>query len=89
MSHVTTDSDVFPLTRLSFDLGVEDVNVLGADLWKEGNWIVYLNGLVLGVHASPTTFVAAMRRLRRRGKVSEFVSVYASPPPSNKTVFLY
>jgi DNA-directed RNA polymerase III subunit RPC2 len=46
MTHVTTDSDVFPLTRLAFDLGVEDVNVLGADLWKEGNWIVYLNGLV-------------------------------------------
>ena len=37
---------MFPLTRLAFDLGVEDVNVLGADLWKEGNWIVYLNGLV-------------------------------------------
>ena len=44
-------------------------------MWKEGNWIVYLNGLVLGVHASPFTFVGAIRRLRRRGKVSEFVSV--------------
>ena len=70
-------------------------------MWKEGNWIVYLNGLVrscpltlsypphhtathafqvLGVHASPLTFVNAIRRLRRRGKVSEFVSVCVARP---------
>ncbi len=38
---------------------------------------------VLGVHASPFTFVSSIRRLRRRGKVSEFVSVCVGAPFSS------
>ena len=38
--------------------------------------LVFLNGNVLGTHAEPAAFARALRALRRRGRLGEFVSVY-------------
>lgn len=85
MTHITTDSDDAPIHRLAFILGVEDVNVLtGGDLYEEGTYLVFLNGVILGVHRDAEKFVNDFRRLRRAGRVGPFVSVYRTI--SQKTV---
>ncbi|KAJ3174991.1 DNA-directed RNA polymerase III core subunit ret1 [Geranomyces variabilis] len=77
MTHITTDSDDSSMRRLAFILGVEDINVLtGLDLYEEGTYLVFLNGVILGVHRKPEKFVNDFRALRRAGRVGPFVSVY-------------
>lgn len=56
-----------------------DINVLdGTEMYAEGHFIVYLNGNVLGLTRASTRFVKEFRLLRRRGKISEFVSIYVN-----------
>ncbi|KAJ3145756.1 DNA-directed RNA polymerase III core subunit ret1 [Geranomyces michiganensis] len=77
MTHITTDSDDTSMRRLAFILGVEDINVLtGLDLYEDGTYLVFLNGVILGVHRKPEKFVNDFRTLRRAGRVGPFVSVY-------------
>ena len=77
LAHVTTDEDPAPILRLCFDLGVEDVQLLtGEEIHCKDVHLVFLNGLIVGVHTQPTEFVSRLRNLRRRGLVGEFVSVY-------------
>ena len=79
MTHVTTDDETSPLTRLAYDLGVEPLaGLCGAELHGQGNVLVYLNGTILGIHRHADAFVTMIRRLRQSGKIGEFVSVYIS-----------
>ncbi|KAI8822500.1 uncharacterized protein EV422DRAFT_613711 [Fimicolochytrium jonesii] len=85
MTHITTDSDDTSVRRLAFILGVEDVNVLtGGDLYEGDTYLVFLNGVILGVHRNAEKFVNDFRRLRRAGRVGPFVSVYRTT--SQRTV---
>ena len=47
------------------------------EIERSGTALVFLNGLVLGVHRRPLAFVSAVRRLRRAAMVGEFVSIHA------------
>ncbi|KAK9728588.1 DNA-directed RNA polymerase III complex subunit Rpc2 [Basidiobolus ranarum] len=77
MTHITTDDEDEPIARLVYILGVEDVNLLsGAELYSSNTYLVFLNGVILGVTRQPNKFVGDFRRLRRAGRVSEFVSIY-------------
>jgi DNA-directed RNA polymerase III subunit RPC2 len=77
LAHITTDEDTAPIERLCRDLGVEDVRRLtGNEIHSIGSYIVFLNGLILGVHMRPHEFVKNVRTMRRRGLAGEFVSVY-------------
>ena len=81
-THVTTDDDEEPIRRLCFSLGVEDIHLLCPDdLYepKNGAHLVFLNGLILGVHRAPHKLLATIRQLRRAGHVGEFVSVQLHP----------
>jgi len=79
-AHVTTDDDEAPIRRLCFNLGVEDVCLLCADdLYSRGAHLVFLNGLILGVHRRPNALLSTMRQLRRSGHLREFVSVQLHP----------
>lgn len=49
----------------------------GAEFRDAGGYVVFLNGLIIGVHRQPDKFVADVRRLRRRGNIHEFVSIYS------------
>lgn len=41
-------------------------------------FLVFLNGLILGVHRSPRRFVQLVRAMRRAGRLGEFVSVHTN-----------
>ncbi|CEO94374.1 hypothetical protein PBRA_000159 [Plasmodiophora brassicae] len=78
LSHITTDTDPDPIFRVAFALGVEDIQLMsGAEFRDAGGYVVFLNGLIIGVHRQPDKFVADVRRLRRRGNIHEFVSIYS------------
>ncbi|KAJ3029736.1 DNA-directed RNA polymerase III core subunit ret1 [Rhizophlyctis rosea] len=78
MTHITTDSEEAPVRKLLFMLGVEDVNILtGSDLHNNPDaYLVFLNGVMMGLHRHPAKLVQNFRRLRRVGRVGPFVSVY-------------
>lgn len=77
LTHVTSDDSTSPIHALAYNLGVEDASLLGGDdLYREGSWIVFHNGQILGVHSNPAWFLRMFRLLRRRGRIGEFVSVY-------------
>ncbi|KAI4323589.1 hypothetical protein L6164_023183 [Bauhinia variegata] len=79
MTHVTTDEVEGPLISLCYSLGVEDLELLsGEELHTPDSFLVIFNGLILGKHRRPQRFATAMRKLRRAGKIGEFVSVYVN-----------
>lgn len=65
------------LVQLCFCLGVEDAHALsGEELYHFNNYLVFLNGSLLGVHSRPKKFLSNLRQLRRQGRVGAFVSIY-------------
>lgn len=79
MTHITTDIGEEAITQAAFMLGVEDINLItGAELYRPDSYIVMLNGSVLGLTRFPVRFVTSFRKLRRRGRISEFVSIYTN-----------
>lgn len=80
MAHITTDSDESGVRRLGFILGVEDVNgLVGSDMFSDPRtYLVFLNGVIMGIHRDPEKFVSDFRKLRRAGRIYPFVSVYRS-----------
>ncbi|KAG8391080.1 hypothetical protein BUALT_Bualt01G0150600 [Buddleja alternifolia] len=79
MTHVTTDEDEGPLISLCFSLGVEDMELLsGEELHMPNSYLIIMNGLILGKHRRPQSFANVMRKLRRAGKIGEFVSIFVN-----------
>jgi DNA-directed RNA polymerase III subunit RPC2 len=66
MTHITTDSDHESVNRLAFILGVEDVNILtGTELYRDPlTYLVFVNGVIIGIHRDPDILVANFRKLR-------------------------
>lgn len=76
LAHVTIEEDDKYLTKTLYNLGVEDSSLLpGEALYTPPSYIVMLNGNILGIHRNPPLLVNAVKRLRRRGMIGEFVSV--------------
>ncbi|XP_020526558.1 DNA-directed RNA polymerase III subunit 2 isoform X3 [Amborella trichopoda] len=79
MTHVTTDEDEGPLISLCYRLGVEDLALLsGEELHSSDSFLVICNGLILGKHRQPQNFATSLRKLRRAGRVGEFVSIFVN-----------
>jgi DNA-directed RNA polymerase III subunit RPC2 len=79
LAHVTNDeeSEDNSLRQICFDLGVEDVTMFtGEEVNAADIYLVFLNGLIVGLHARPEELVSKVRKLRRAGRIGEFVSVY-------------
>jgi DNA-directed RNA polymerase III subunit RPC2 len=77
MTHITTDDEEAPIKRLIFMLGAEDmVSVSGAELYAPGSYMVLLNGTPVALTRHPSQFLTSFRRLRRSGRISEFVSIF-------------
>ena len=77
MTHITINDDEAPIRKLVFVLGAQNIeNVTGRDMYGQGAHIIFINGTPTGLTHSPKEFVANLRRLRRMGRVSEFVSVF-------------
>ncbi len=45
-------------------------------MYAPGTFVVQVNGTIMGLTRFPSRFVHNFRRLRRAGRVSEFVSIY-------------
>lgn len=45
-------------------------------LYPRGSALVFINGIILGVHRRPAHFADTLRSLRRRGCVGPYVSVF-------------
>lgn len=77
LTHITTGESEKALRQICYCLGVEDVNSLGGEeIHHVGNFLVFLNGEIMGVHRRPKKLIFNLRQLRRRGKIGEFVSIY-------------
>ncbi|KAK1420274.1 hypothetical protein QVD17_21727 [Tagetes erecta] len=77
MSHITIDENEGPIINLCHCLGVEDLSILSGDeLHSTDSFLVILNGSIVGKHRRPELFANGMRKLRRAGRVGDFVSIY-------------
>lgn len=48
----------------------------GAEIYTPHTFVVNVNGSIVGLTRFPARFVANFRKLRRSGRISEFISVY-------------
>jgi DNA-directed RNA polymerase III subunit RPC2 len=77
MTHITTELPEEPLVKMVYMLGVEDISlVTGAELYRPGVHLVQVNGTLIGVTHMAKRFVRQFRKLRRAGRMSEFVSIF-------------
>ncbi|KAL1954842.1 hypothetical protein VTO42DRAFT_530 [Malbranchea cinnamomea] len=77
MTHITTNDEEEPVRKLVFALGAEDVQTVGGrECYGQGAYIIFLNGSPIALTRRPKFFLNSFRRLRRTGRVSEFVSIY-------------
>lgn len=79
MTHITTNvgpEDKKKLVEFCYDqAGVENINLVSAGISMNSNYLVYVDGLIIGLTCSPMRVVTTIRTLRRRRVLSEFVSV--------------
>jgi DNA-directed RNA polymerase III subunit RPC2 len=52
--------------------------VTGTEIYGPDTFIVNVNGIIIGLTRYAVQFVANFRKLRRAGRISEFVSVYVN-----------
>lgn len=79
MTHITTDVEEGPIAKLAFVLGVEDINlIMGKEVYADGSYLVFVNGVILGVVADARRFVVNFRKLRRTNRINTFVSIYTN-----------
>jgi DNA-directed RNA polymerase III subunit RPC2 len=77
MTHITTNDEEGPVRNLIFMLGAEDISTLGGkELYGPGCYTISINGTPMALTRRPKYFLDAFRRLRRMGRISEFVSIY-------------
>ena len=77
MTHITTDDEEGPVKKVLFSLGAQDiVAASGPDLYADGTYIILLNGTPVALTSVPKQFASSFRKLRRMGRISEFVSIY-------------
>ena len=76
MTHITVNDDEAPIRRLAFVLGAQNIEtVQSIDLHAKGAHIIFINGTPIGMTHIPKAFVSSFRKIRRIGRVSEFVSI--------------
>ncbi|GMT18887.1 hypothetical protein PFISCL1PPCAC_10184, partial [Pristionchus fissidentatus] len=79
LSHITTDCDEGPVLRLLFNAGVHDIrNVHFSKIHLPNQYLVFVNGLLIGTTIDHKRVIRSVRAVRRSGLLSEFVSVATS-----------
>ncbi len=65
------------IIRIALELGLEDIGIMnGEDIHVSRNYLVFLNGQIIGLHCRPHHFTKEFRYLRRKGIINEFVSIF-------------
>jgi len=79
MTHITTNvcpEDKQKLINFCYDIaGVESIHYVSSGVHMNSNYLVYIDGLIIGLTCSPERVVDSIRVLRRTRVVSEFISV--------------
>lgn len=79
MTHITTNvgaEDKQKLIDFCLDIaGVENIGLVSSGIQMNSNYLVYLDGLIIGLTSNPSRVVDTIRHLRRKKIVSEFISV--------------
>ena len=76
MTHVTTDVDENSITRICISHAtVQDVVLINDGIKINQDFLVFVNGLLIGIVMDPKMLVLILRTLRRKRKISEYVSV--------------
>ena len=76
LAHVTTEEEAAPIHRLLLNLGVEEASMMsGIELYYQ-NYMVFLNGQIIGASRRPRQLIRQVQLIRRAGRLPEFVSVY-------------
>ena len=79
MTHITTDDEEEPVRRLVFVLGAQDLAAVnGKDMYGDGAYVIFVNGTPIALTRQSTQFLRGFRRLRRMGRISEFVSIFVN-----------
>jgi len=87
LTHITNESDEEGLHKLIISMGVEDLgHFCPHEYYAMGNYLVFINGNIIGLHRQPEKLTSNIRLLRRRGKINEFVSVFIDT--KRKSVFV-
>lgn len=89
LTHVTSEDveNVGPIIRLAYDLGVEAIELLsGEELNSAKSYVIFINGLILGIHRFPEKFVQSLRSMRRAGRIREYVSIFMND--NQKSVYI-
>lgn len=87
LSSVTTDEDEEVIEDILRSLGVEDHHILTAsELHSRGSYIIFLNGLLLGIHRHPKRLLTLFRRLRREGRIRPYISIYVNDVQRSITI---
>ncbi|KAF2858486.1 beta and beta-prime subunits of DNA dependent RNA-polymerase [Piedraia hortae CBS 480.64] len=77
MTHITTSDPEEPVLGFIFSIGAESISQFsGSDLYSQGVYLIFLNGTPVALTRKPKQFLDRFRHLRRKGRISEFVSVY-------------
>lgn len=77
MTHITTNDEEEPIRKLVSILGAQDISsASGNDFYADGAYIIFINGTPIGLTRLPKQFLVGFRKLRRMGRVSEFVSIF-------------
>ena len=77
MTHITTDDEETPVRKLIYVLGAQDIaSASGWDMYKIGAYAVFINGTPVAMTRMPKRFLENFRKLRRMGRVSEFISIF-------------
>lgn len=77
MTHITTADDEEPVRDAVFSLGAEDVTTSGGmELYTDGGFIIFINGTPVGVIGNARLFLSSFRSMRRRGRISAFISIF-------------
>lgn len=76
MTHITTDDEEAPVKKVVFILGAQEIHTVnGKDMYAGGAYMVFINGTPVALTHGPRQFITNFRKLRRTGRVSEFVSI--------------
>jgi DNA-directed RNA polymerase III subunit RPC2 len=77
LTHVTADEEESCVADLCYALGVVDACELsGEELYGDENYIVFLNGRILGAHRYPVKFQSDLKILRRARKFGKYISIH-------------
>ena len=78
LAHVTTHENIQYILILCFDLGVESF-IFSSKKKKYSCYnqdTVFLNGNCIGVHHNASEFLFSLRKMRRKGMISQNVSIF-------------